>query len=207
MSQHVCREAFSLKERLHGLFTWLLHICMPSISLLGKRGGLTKSRPQLLQHSQWESLSCLDWNWEELESLPGEDRFKFWYLFLKDTLGPTSRSICREPERKRFCYPWAVQRSQNLSLADPSQTVLLQNIREGKGKKRKEKKIVMKGGKWTNAKNLHFLKYVIRPRGTKWRRKSISQESPLLSPYHSLFLYRRNQCYQISLTKLAHKKK
>lgn len=80
---------------------------------------------------------------EELErSLPGEDRLKFCYLFLKDTLGPTSRSICRVREEK-VCYPWTVQRGQNLSLADPSQTlaVLLQNVREGKGKKkRKEKK-------------------------------------------------------------------
>lgn len=102
---------------------------------LGKKSSPVASAEPVRSSPAWTET-------EELErSLPGEDRLKFCYLFLKDTLGPTSRSICRAREEK-VCYPWTVQRGQNLSLADPSQTlaVLLQNVREGEGKKKRKKK-------------------------------------------------------------------
>jgi hypothetical protein len=47
------------------------------------------------------------WGWteccRELERhLPGEDRLKLRCVFLKDRFGPTSRSLCRRPERKKL---------------------------------------------------------------------------------------------------------
>lgn len=145
MSQHVCREVFSLKERIHGLFTcknitWLLHICMPSVSLLGKRGGLAKSRPQLLQHSQWEALlpGLKQKNWKEvyLERTGSSSAISSSKIL---SAQPAGRSV--EPERKRFVIHGQCSGVRTFHLQIPLRPWLYCSRMSGRGKgKRKEKK-------------------------------------------------------------------
>lgn len=83
------------------ILPWLLHICMPSISLLGKRGGLAKSRPQSCFSVASENLSPA---WIETK--------KNWNVYLERTgsssdissskilsVQPTGRSVESQREK------------------------------------------------------------------------------------------------------------
>lgn len=150
MDQQVCSEAFSLKERLHRPFTckyvtpWLWRVHIPSISLSWRT-----ELSQVFSQPQYSLCSPM-LRLKPQTSLPGEDRLKFRYLFLKDTLGPTSRSICRKPENKGFGFPETVQQSWNLSPSDPLQTLaaLLQKVRRMEGKRNSHER-----GEMTKARN------------------------------------------------------
>lgn len=137
---------------------WLLHICMPSVSLLGKRGGLAKSRPQLLQHSQWESLlpGLKQKNWKEvyLERTGSSSAISSSKIL---SAQPAGRSV--ESERKRFVIHGQCSGVRTFHLQIPLRPWLYcsRMSGRGKGKRKEKKKLVMKGGKWTKAKNLHFL--------------------------------------------------